>query len=175
MTAARAQTKAEYPGIMPPPPPFKIRPAGKEDGQSVFRLIEEVLAEYGLSPDPEGTDADLKDIEAAYFTPGGGFFILMDEHVQMAGMVGIYPLGDGLCELRKMYLDKNYRGKRLGIYLMEFALAEARRLGFKIMTLETASVLKEAIGLYTSYGFQPVAEKRCRLPARCDLKFTLEL
>ncbi len=175
MTSARVATKSEKPGVMLPPPPFKIRPAGKEDGPSVFRLLEEVLAEYALSPDAEGIDADLNDNETSYFTPGGGFFILMDEHDEMAGMVGIYPLGDGLCELRKMYLDKNYRGKRLGIYLMEFALAEARRLGFKIMTLETASVLKEAIGLYRSYGFQPVSEKHCHLPARCDLKFTLEL
>ncbi len=163
------------PEVLLPPPPYRLRRAARGDGPAVFDMVSDILAEYGLFPDPEGTDADLNDIEASYFSHGGEFFILLTEHDEMAGTVGIYPLGDGICELRKMYLDKLHRGTGLGKYLMEFSLSEARQLGFETMTLETASVLKEALGLYTRYGFQPIEENNCHLPARCDLKFTLQL
>jgi putative acetyltransferase len=72
-----------------------------------------------------------------------------------------------------MYLHRDYRGKGHGKRLLEHALAEARRLGFKTITLETASVLKEAIRLYESYGFQPYTPTH--LSRRCDQAYRLEL
>jgi len=81
--------------------------------------------------------------------------------------------GSATCELRKMYLRRDHRGKGLGKRLLEHALAEARRLGFKRVTLETASVLKEAIRLYESYGFQPYVPTH--LSCRCDQAYLLEL
>jgi putative acetyltransferase len=77
------------------------------------------------------------------------------------------------CELRKMYLRRDRRGKGLGKLMLEHALAEARRLGFGTITLETASVLKEAIGLYESYGFKPYTP--AHLSSRCDQAYSLEL
>jgi putative acetyltransferase len=77
------------------------------------------------------------------------------------------------CELRKMYLHRDYRGKGHGRGLLEHALAEARRLGFRNVTLETASVLKEAIHLYEHYGFQPC--QPTHLSPRCDQGYMLEL
>ncbi len=157
-----------------PPPPYRLRRAFNKDGVGVFTLITEILAEYGLSPDPEGVDADLEDLGANYFSDGGAFYILEEgEEAQIIGSVGIFPLDKGCCELRKMYLRKKVRGKGLGKFFMEFSLNEARRLGFQTMTLETATVLKEAIGLYTRYGFQQVGNDH--LSARCDKTFTLTL
>ena len=57
--------------------------------------------------------------------------------------------------------------------LAEKALAEARRLGFGRIILETASVLKEAIDLYKKYGFQPYHASHCA--ARCDQTYELSL
>jgi putative acetyltransferase len=72
-----------------------------------------------------------------------------------------------------MYLHRAYRGRGLGRRLLEDALANARRLGFARMTLETASVLKEAIRLYESYGFTPYQPDH--LSGRCDHAYLLEL
>jgi putative acetyltransferase len=72
-----------------------------------------------------------------------------------------------------MYLRRDYRAKGLGRQLLEHALAEARRLGFGTITLETASVLKEAIRLYECYGFKPYVPTH--LSCRCDQAYTLEL
>jgi putative acetyltransferase len=151
----------------------RLRRAGNKDREEVTRLVYGVLKEYGLEPDPAATDADLADIEQAYFARGGAFLVLEDQNESIIGAYGLYPLENQTCELRKMYLHKSHRGKGLGKSLMEGALAEARRLGFTRMTLETASVLKEAIALYESYGF--VEYEPDHLSARCDQAYFLQL
>jgi putative acetyltransferase len=126
-----------------------------------------------LKPDPASTDADIKDIESSYFSRGGTFLVLEAEDRSIVGAYGLYPLEKHTCELRKMYLHKACRGKGLGKLLMDDALAKARQLGFKKMTLETASVLKEAIALYKSYGFAEYTPDH--LSSRCDQAYSLEL
>lgn len=151
----------------------KLRPADNKDCDNVARLVYGVLKEYDLKPDPACTDADIKDIESSYFGRGGTFFVLEDENGSIIGAYGLYPIDKITCELRKMYLHKAHRGKGFGKFLLEDALSKARQLGFERMILETASVLKEAIALYKSYGF--VEYKPNHLSSRCDQAFTFEL
>ena len=151
----------------------RLRLANNKDCDKIARLVYSILQEYGLKPDPACTDADLADIEQSYFERGGTFYVLEERDGSIVGAYGLYPIESQTCELRKMYLHRSYRGKGLGKFLMESALSEARQLGFKKMTLETASVLKEAIALYKSYGF---AEYRPdHLSSRCDQAYKLEL
>ena len=72
-----------------------------------------------------------------------------------------------------MYVFSEARGHGLGGRLLRRALAFARGRGFRRVELETASVLKEAIGLYAGAGFQPI--ERAHLAARCDRAFALDL
>ncbi|OHB60879.1 MAG: hypothetical protein A2168_04360 [Planctomycetes bacterium RBG_13_50_24] len=136
-------------------------------------LVYGILREYDLKPDPACTDADIKDIESSYFDRGGMFFVLETEDGSIIGAYGLYPINERTCELRKMYLHKAYRGKGLGKFLLDDALSKARQLGFEKMILETASVLKEAIALYKSYGF--VQYNPQHMSSRCDQAYLLEL
>jgi putative acetyltransferase len=136
-------------------------------------LVSGVLKEYDLKPDPECTDIDIKDIESSYFNRGGTFLVLETEDGSIIGAYGLYPMDTQTCELRKMYLQKTYRGKGLGKFLLEDALSKAKQLGFERMILETASVLKEAIALYKSYGF--VEYNPQHMSSRCDQAYLLEL
>jgi len=131
------------------------------------------LGEYGLKPDPGCTDADLDDIEQSYLARGGVFYVLEGQDNSIVGSYGLYPMEPGVCELRKMYLHWAYRGKGLGRRLLEDALAHAKQSGVRRITLETASVLKEAIGLYERYGFKPC--KATHLSCRCDQAYELVL
>ncbi len=151
----------------------RLRPANNKDCEKVAKLVYEVLKEYNLKPDPVATDADIKDIEQSYFRRGGTFYVLEEEDGSIIGAYGLYPVENRTCELRKMYLRSSYRSKGLGKLLLEDALSKARQMGFKKMTLETASVLKEAISLYKNYGF--VEYEPEHLSSRCDQAFILEL
>ena len=72
-----------------------------------------------------------------------------------------------------MYLSPTQRGKGLGKIMLDRALQKARALNFNRVELETASVLKEAIGLYQKRGFKPITGRH--LATRCDQAFELHI
>lgn len=148
---------------------YSFRPAGNSDRAAIENLVFGVLAEYGLAPDPGGTDIDLQDIEGEYFRKGGAFDVLVTEDGGIVGSVALHATSPGVCEIRKMYLVSGVRGKGLGRQLLEHALAKAKALGFSRVELETASVLKEAIALYVSFGFKEFSPSH--LSARCDTAY----
>lgn len=149
-----------------------IRSATNADGEAVRALVFGVLKEFGLEPERDGIDADLDDIEANYLDRGGLFEVLEDGEGELAGTVGLYPLGSGEAELRKMYFVKDIRGKGIGRKLLRRTIGRAKELGFSRVVLETASVLKAAIALYTSFGFREIEGGHAE---RCDKSFYLDL
>jgi putative acetyltransferase len=152
---------------------MRIRSATNADADAVRALVFGVLEEYGLKAEHEGVDADLDDLEATYINRGGIFEVIEDDDGHMIGTVGLFPKGDRVCELRKMYLVKQSRGKGLGRMIMDRVLDHARRLGLRRIELETAAVLVEAIDMYTRYGFRPIDP--ADVCARCDKAFALDL
>ena len=152
---------------------MEMRRATNADGDAVRELVFEVLAEFGLAGDREGTDRDLDDIVGNFDDRGGRFDVLVAAHGPIVGCVGLYPLREGVVELRKMYLRPECRGQGAGRRLLEHALAAASELGFRRVELETNSRLVEAIRMYERYGFRPV--EGCHVAARCDATFGLDL
>jgi len=150
-----------------------IRPATNADCERVIALVSTVLAEFQLPFDPASKDSDLKDIEGSYLKAGGVFELIEDAHGKLLGTYGLFPLNDKTCELRKMYFLTEIRGLGLGKHVLERAVEHARRLGFRVIVLETISVLQRAISLYTRFGFVP-AKLDCP-NARVDQKYVLEL
>jgi GNAT superfamily N-acetyltransferase len=150
-----------------------LRPATNQDREAVASLVTTVLQEYGLKTDPCSTDQDLSDLEFHYQRRGGRFDVLENDRGEVVGCVGLYPIDTHCVELRKMYLRKDARGKGLGKKLLDHAVKSAKEMGYKRVTLETAAVLKEAIKLYTKYGFEPFVAQH--LARRCDQAFVLEL
>ena len=150
-----------------------IRPAIAADVDAIRRIVRSVLDEYRLAPDPDGIDRDLADPLASYAGRGGALDVVVEAHGNVVGCCGIYPLEHGACELRKMYLVKEARGRGLGKRLLDRALAFARGRGFERVELETASVLERAMALYAAAGFEPLAREAAA--CRCDRAFALTL
>jgi len=63
----------------------KLRLANNKDCENITDLVYGILREYDLEPDPESTDADIKDIEYTYFRRGGTFFVLETESFTAQG------------------------------------------------------------------------------------------
>lgn len=151
---------------------ISFRAATNADCANVQNLVFDVLREYGLTPCLSTTDQDIADIETAYLKRGGAFELLEDENGKLLGTVGLYPINAEKIELRKMYFAKELRGKGLGRKTLRRMIETARRAGYKQIYLETASVLKEAVGLYQSFGFQATSETHT---PRCDQAYFLNL
>ena len=149
-----------------------LRDYSPGDEESVFRIVEEVLAEYGLSANPQETDADLRNIHTAYLSAGGAFKVLECDG-RITGSYGLYPTANSSCELRKMYLLPECRGRGLGNKMMEDAFYVASELGFSEMTLETNTLLVEALKLYEKYGFTEYSPSY--YSDRCDLAMRVRL
>ncbi len=150
-----------------------IRPATNRDRDKIVALVSLVLSEYGLQFDPVSSDADLNDIEKSYLERGGAFELIEDGEGNLIGTVGLYALDKENCKLRKLYFVQRARGLGLGRHALEHIVRRARELGFKKISLETTNVLKEAIRLYTRFGFQPVEQEI--LSPRCDQVWVLNL
>ena len=152
---------------------FKIRPAVNEDSGEIKSLIFGILNEYNLSSDPESTDLDLDDIEGFYTNKNGLFDVVVNPDGNIIASTGLFWVDETTCELRKMYLLKEYRGMGLGKFLLNHSIEAAKKLGYKKVVLETASVLKEAIGLYEKYGFTRYEPEH--LSNRCDQTYYLSI
>lgn len=150
-----------------------IRPATAADAQPIRALVGSVLQEYGLAPDPAGIDRDLEDPIASYRGAGGELDAVVDGSGRVVGCCGVLPRADGACELRKMYLAKEARGRGVGKRLLDRALAFARGRGFARIELETASVLDTAIALYRAAGFRDL--ERRPAACRCDRALAMDL
>ncbi len=150
-----------------------IRPATNDDLEAIVKLVFGVLREFGLEPDPSATDADLQDIEATYLQRGGLFEVIEDPDGNLVGSVGIFPIDENICELRKMYFAPDIRGLGLGSYVLQRAVNQAKELGFNRMMLETSSKLAAANRLYVRFGFQPFTADH--LAERADRSYSLDL
>jgi putative acetyltransferase len=153
---------------------FWIRAYRREDASAVREIVFGVLEEFGLAPDHAGTDVDLSDVELHYLAPGGGFWVVEDGRGRIVGTCGLWldPDAPARCELRKMYLLPDWRGRGLGGQLLETALGHARKVGRTRVELETNRAMTAAIGLYESRGFREIEGETC---ARCDRRFALEI
>ena len=149
-----------------------FRRARPEEGPAIRELVFSILRDNNLPTDSH-TDADLDDIYGHYFAAGGSFRVLTTMDGTIVGSVGLKPIDKQTVELRKMYLQPAYRGQRHGKRMLDWALTRARELGFKRITLETASVLKEAIALYKSHGFRVSDDEKSA--TRCDLTMEIDL
>lgn len=150
-----------------------LRRGVRADSPAVASLVQSVLLEYGLPPDPDNTDADLQDIEATYHRAGRLFVVLENDAGNIVGCGALFELSSPICELRKMYFSPAIRGRGWGKALLCWLLQEAQRRGYQEVHLETASVLLEAIALYRRFGFKPLHDKPS--VARCDQAFSLLL
>lgn len=147
---------------------FACRAATNEDTDKIIDLVKSILTEFHFNFDSESSEKDLLDIEKIYINTGGTFIVIENSRNDIIGTIALLRLDSKNCKLRKMYVDRNFRGLGLGDRLMTQALAKATELNFKTVYLETVHSMKAAISLYRKYGFEILSTKITSSP-RCDI------
>lgn len=129
----------------------------QEDIEHARSLFQEYAAGLGISLCFQNFDRELANLPGDYEPPDGRL-LLATEDDQLAGCIALRKLGDGVCEMKRLFIRPAYRGKGLGRVLVAAIIDEARQLGYTHMRLDTIpGRMDQAIALYRSIGFVEIA------------------
>ena len=101
-------------------------------------------------------DGELKQLLEVFSEARRNAFWIVESANEIVGSFGIESHGINDTELRRMYLDKGYRGLGIAQRMLDCAQAEARALGFTKMILSTAQIQQAADRFYRKSGFQQI-------------------
>ncbi len=124
-------------------------------------------ADQGLVNDYFDADAfeeELASLPGEYAPPAGCLLVATCDG-EAAGCVALRDLGNGVCEMKRMFVRTDLHGRGVGRALSAGVIDAARSMGFERMRLDTSVGQVEAIGLYQSEGFIPI-EPYYELPDR---------
>jgi putative acetyltransferase len=126
-------------------------------------LFEEYAASLGFSLCFQNFDQELKNLPGDYAPPDGRLLLAV-ENDDLAGCIALRKLGDGACEMKRLFVRPACRATGLGRILVESLIDEARKLGYTQMRLDTIpGKMDKAIALYQSIGFVEI-EPYCQNP-----------
>jgi putative acetyltransferase len=120
-------------------------------------LFLEYAKSLGFSLCFQNFDREVAALPGSYAPPAGRLF-LAECDGQLAGCVALRKLEESICEMKRLYVRPQFRGKRLGRMLTDRILAEARQIGYGRMRLDTVEpVMKDAVAMYRKMGFREIA------------------
>lgn len=127
------------------------------DSSELITKAKELVLEYASSL---GVDLSFQDFETEIstfpeqYSPPRGRLLLAQCDGEIVGCVGLRDSGGGKCEMKRMYVQPEHRGRGLGRALGERLISEARDIGYTHMRLDTVPAMKAAVSLYLSLGFK---------------------
>ncbi len=159
--------KAQYPGsssAFSAASAVKSLSISQAESAAQISQARELFLEYakslGFSLCFQNFDKELAGLPGDYVPPEGRL-LLAEFEGQLAACVALHRLETGICEMKRLYLRPQFRGKGLGRALAERIITEARQIGYQRMRLDTVEpVMKDAVAMYRKFGFKEIAPYR---------------
>ena len=105
-------------------------------------------------------DLDAPDMPAAgpaeLGPPGGTFLVGYDDAGRAVCCGGVKRLADGACEIKRMYVVPQARGRGVARELLRRLEDAARRLGYDVARLDTGARQPSAERMYREAGYRPI-------------------
>lgn len=133
-----------------------ISPAlGSADIEEVRALFQAYAASLPVDLGYQDFDAELAGLPGKYGPPRGALLLARGQDGDALGCVALRPLADvGRCEMKRLFIRPGARGRRLGARLAQAAIAQAEKLGYAELWLDTLPTMASAISLYEGLGFE---------------------
>ena len=113
-------------------------------------------AELGVDLCFQSFDEEMATLPGRYASPSGALLLLFQDD-SAKGCGALRDLGEGIAELKRMYLEPDIRGHGEGARLLNLLLDKARQLGYERVRLDTLRRLTPAVRLYEKSGFREIA------------------
>ena len=79
-----------------------------------------------------------------------------EEIAQTAGCIGLRRLDSENCEMKRLYVRPEFRGRQIGDGLVRRIIADAKETGYSHMLLDTLPFLESALRMYKRFGFYEI-------------------
>jgi putative acetyltransferase len=127
-------------------------PTGPEATVLIARLSAELAALY-----PEDTSAGAGNFNPADLAGPGSTFLIAWLDGQPVGCGALRPMGPGVAEVKRMYVEPAARGRGLSRRLLTELERAAAGMGYTTVRLETGLRQSAAIRLYDTAGYHRIA------------------
>lgn len=131
-------------------------PKDYEDAKSLFLEYADSL-NFNLCF--QNFNKEIEDLPAMYSEPCGCIILSCENEIPF-GCVALRKFEDNICEMKRLYIPKTYRGRGIGRELAGRITEKAKELGYGKMRLDTLETMTEAISLYKSMGFYEIEKYR---------------
>ncbi|MCX7149614.1 MAG: carbonate dehydratase [Rhodocyclales bacterium] len=145
----------QSPGVGAGETATRVRELGAGDAaelDEVRRFFRNYAAWLGVDLCFQNFDEEMATLPGRYAAPRGRLFYAEFEG-RGVGCVGIRQLEEGVCELKRLYVDPARRGLGVGRLLALAAIRAARQIGYRKIMLDTLPAMRIAVKLYRELGF----------------------
>ncbi|MCI9083096.1 MAG: GNAT family N-acetyltransferase [Lachnospiraceae bacterium] len=102
--------------------------------------------------DIQNYEKEIEHLEEKYGMPFGRLYLAYDKD-KLAGCIGLRKINEQNCEMKRLYVRPEFRGKSIGNLLIAQIIQDAKAIGYSHMLLDTLPFLKSAIKIYQKFGF----------------------
>lgn len=159
---------------------FRIVEADTEEAVNEARaLIMEYAAALGMDLSFQGFEKEMAEFPGEYASPDGRLLLAYKEAScaatrGLAGCVALRKVDSDTCEMKRLYVRREFRGQGAGRALALAVIGIARGIGYRRMRLDTLPIMEEAQALYGSLGFREIPPYRFNpIPGAVFLELTL--